>query len=274
MRTWLLLSRPMKQTKRCQGTRTDKPLMKHPFFLFPLLCLASWELRAATPTLVAFGDSTTAPRGKTEVYATLLASELSFEGGDVKVVNSGIGGNTTSNAKARFEKDVLAHKPDVVIIQFGINDSAVDVWKKPPATGPRVPLDTYRANLTEMVHTLKKNGARVVLMTSNPISWTDPLKKLYATAPYVLSDPDGMNVLLRDYAETVRKLAQEEGVDLVDIYTAFKNADAAPKRKPGWLCSDGMHPDDDGHRLVANLLIEHLSKADPRFARKPNTVRP
>ena len=33
-----------------------------------------------------------------------------------------------------------------------------------------------------------------------------------------------------------------------------------------------MHPGDDGHRLVANLLIDHLSAADSRLARKPNTV--
>lgn len=240
--------------------------------LAALVWLAALQATAAPPTIVAFGDSTTAPRGKTEVYATLLANELAFEGGDVKVVNSGIGGNTTTAAKARFDKDVLAHKPDVAIIQFGINDSAVDVWRKPPATAPRVSLETYQKNLIEMVRTLKQNGARVVLMTSNPISWTDPLKKLYSTAPYVLDDPDGMNVLLRDYAEAVRKLAQQENVGLVDIYTEFKKADQIPKHKPGWLSKDGMHPDDPGHRLVARLLMEHLTAADKRFTRKPHTV--
>lgn len=239
---------------------------------FTLLSIITAQVSAAPPTLVAFGDSTTAPRGNTEVYATLLANELSFEGADVKVINSGIGGNTTSMAKARFEKDVLAHQPDVVIIQFGINDSAVDVWRKPPATAPRVALEGYRKNLREMIHTLKQRGARVILMTPNPISWTDPLRKLYNTAPYVLDDPDGMNVNLRHYAEAMRALAKEESAGLIDIYTEFKKADLESKRKPGWLCSDGMHPDDDGHRLVANLLIQHLTTADKRFTRKPHTV--
>lgn len=246
--------------------------MKRSLPTLAFLCLATVPALAAPPTIVAFGDSTTALRGKTEVYATLLANELSFEGGDVKVVNSGISGNTTRNAKGRFEKDVLEHKPDVVIIQYGINDSAVDVWRKPPATGPRVPLENYRAYLTEMVRTLKQRGAHVVLMTSNPITWTDPLKKLYSSPPYRPDDPDGMNVTLRDYVETVRKLARQEDVGLVDIYAAFKKADADPKRKPGWLCKDGMHPDDAGHRITANLLIEHLCAADKRYARKPNTV--
>lgn len=236
------------------------------------LSLAIAQALSATPTLVAFGDSTTAPRGSTEVYATLLANELSYDGGDVKVINSGIGGNTTTMAKARFEKDVLAHNPAIAILQFGINDSAVDVWKKPPATSPRVSLDDYRKNLREMIQTLKQRNARVILMTPNPVSWTDPLRKLYNTAPYVLDDPDGMNVNLRNYAEAVRQLAKEESVALIDIYTEFKKADAMPKHKPGWLSKDGMHPDDPGHRLVARLLMEHLTTADKHFTRKPHTV--
>ncbi len=238
--------------------------------VFTLLAIVTAQVSAAPHTLVAFGDSTTAPRGSTEVYATLLAKELSFYGADVKVINSGIGGNTTAMARARFEKDVLAHQPNVVILQFGINDSAVDVWKKPPATAPRVALEDYRKNLREMVQVLKQHGARVILMTPNPISWTDPLRKRYNTAPYVLDDPDGMNVNLRHYAEAVRTLAKEETTDLIDIYTAFKKADQDPKHNPGGLCKDGMHPDDEGHRIVANLLIQHLIAADKRFTRTPN----
>jgi lysophospholipase L1-like esterase len=237
-----------------------------------LLGLATVQALSAPPTIVAFGDSTTAVRGKTEVYATLLANELSYDGGDVKVINSGIGGNTTKNAKSRFEKDVLEHQPDVVIIQFGINDSTVDVWRKPPATAPRVALEDYRKNIVEMVHTLKQRGARVVLMSPNPISWTPPLLKLYSSAPYLPNDADGMNVLLRDYAEAVRTIAREESVGLVDVYAAFKKADLDPKHKPGWLCADGMHPDDAGHRTVSGLLIEHLTTADKHFTRKPHTV--
>ena len=240
--------------------------------VFALLGLTAVQALAELPTIVAFGDSTTAPRGTTVVYATLLANELSFAGAEVKVVNSGIAGNTTKNGAARFDKDVLEHHPEVVIIQFGINDSAVDVWRKPPASTPRVALQDYRKNLAAMVRTLKQRGARVVLMTPNPMTWTPILQKLYSSPPYLPKNPDGMNVVLRDYAEAVRVLAREEKVGMVDVYTAFKQADQNPKHKPGWLCADGMHPDDAGHRIVASLLIDHLTAADPRFTRKPHTV--
>lgn len=227
---------------------------------------------AFAQTIVAFGDSTTAPRSRTEIYAALLANDLTFDGAPVRVINSGVGSNTSANAKSRFETDVLAHKPGVAILQFGINDAAVDVWKKPPATTPRVALADYRANLSGMVRTLRQRGVRVVLMTPNPLSWTPALFNLYARPPYLPDDPDGMNVLLRDYAEAVRGIARDEGAGLVDVFAAFKEADRKPGRKPGWLCPDGMHPGDDGHRLVADLLIEHLCTADRRFARKPFTV--
>ena len=39
----------------------------------------------------------------------------------------------------------------MIVIQFGINDAAVDVWKKPPATEPRVPLNEYLDNLRTMI---------------------------------------------------------------------------------------------------------------------------
>jgi len=42
-------------------------------------------------------------------------------------------------------------------------------------------------------------------------------------------------------------------------------------RKPGSFARDGMHPDDEGHRIIADLLIGHLTAADPRFSRKPFT---
>lgn len=227
---------------------------------------------AFAETIVTFGDSVTAPRGSATVYSTLLAAELACEGRDVTVINAGIGGHTTKNGRDRFAKDVLVKKPAVAVIMFGINDAAIDVWKKPPATAPRVSLADYRQNLSDMVRVLKAPGARVVLMTSNPIHWSDATRKLYAQAPYRPEDADGFNVVLRDYVQAVREIAQAEGVGLVDVFAAFQAHDAQPGKKPGSLARDGMHPDDAGQRIISDLLIAHLAAADPRFTRKPFTV--
>jgi lysophospholipase L1-like esterase len=239
-----------------------------------LLSLAFFVLVsfAKAQTIVTFGDSVTAPRGSLAVYSKLLADELSIAGKDVKVINAGIGGHTTANGKSRFEKDVLANQPDVVVIMFGINDAAVDVWKEPAATGPRVPLADYRQNLTTMVQTLKAKGARVVLMTSNPIYWSETTWPRYAKPPYRPDDVDGFNVVLRDYVQAVREIAKAEGVGLVDVFAALTANAAKPGHKPGALTLDGMHPNDEGQRIIADLLIEHFAAADGRFSRKPFTI--
>jgi lysophospholipase L1-like esterase len=236
-----------------------------------LLLLAAPATFFGAPTIVTFGASVTAPRKGVQVYTELLARDLLFEGQPVILVNAGVGGNTSKMARDRFEKDVLSKRPQVVVIMLGINDATVDVWKKPPATAPRVSLVDYRANLTAMIRALKPGGVRVILMTTNPISWSETTRKLYSAAPYRPDDPEGFNVLLRDYAQAVRDLAQAEGVGLVDVYNKFKELEARPTRKVGYLTSDGMHPENEGHRVIADLIIEHLA-ADPRFTRQPFTL--
>ncbi len=210
------------------------------------------------PTLVAFGDSTTAPRGGLAVYTDLARRGLFEAGTPVQTVNAGIGGHTTADGLARLQKDVLDHKPAIAVVQFGINDAAVDVWRDPPATAARVPLAQYRQNLSTMLDKLKANGGAAVLMTPNPICWSEQTRKLYGRAPYDPASPDGFNVLLRDYAAAVRELARERGVPLVDVFAAFE--EAAKGRKDGLegLLLDGMHPNQDGQNLVAEKLLEAL----------------
>jgi lysophospholipase L1-like esterase len=221
-------------------------------------CLVAIALLAADPapaTIIAFGDSTTAPRGELVVYAQVLQKELPIP---ARVINAGVGGNTTEQARARFEKDVLARKPALVVIQLGINDASVDVWKKPPATGPRVELDRYEANLRHFVQTLKGRGARVIVMTPNALRWTDTMKARYGKPPYRPDDPDGLNVLLKRYADAAREVARAEGVPLVDVYAAFEAHGKEKGHTVDELLLDGIHPNEKGHRLVADLLLARI----------------
>ncbi len=205
-------------------------------------------------TLVTFGDSTTAVRGSTKVYPAILQEELR----SVRVINAGVGGNTTDLAKKRFEQDVLSHAPQIAVIQFGINDSAVDVWKTPPAAAPRVPLERYEANLRYFIQTLKGGNTSVVLMTPNPLRWTARLKETYGRPPYDPLNPDGFNAQLAPYCEAVRRVARDEGAELVDIQQVF--VEEARKRGVGVeaFLSDGMHPNDEGHRIEARILMERI----------------
>lgn len=214
------------------------------------------KIGSSEMTVVALGSSTTAPRGSLVVYADILRKSLPELGIQGQVINAGVPADTTKLALDRFEKDVLRHGPSLVIIQLGINDSAFDVWKDPPAEGPRVSLADYEKNLRQMVETLKRNEVAVILMTPNPLAWTDKLRELYGKPPYDPEDEDGFNVLLKEYVAIVKQLGEEEKVPVIDVFEAFRT------QKDGTvndLLLDGMHPNDRGHRLVADLLLEQIA---------------
>lgn len=211
-------------------------------------------------TIVALGDSITAVRGKLKVYPLLLEEELVARGRTVRVVNAGVGGCTTEQAKARFASDVLARKPDVVVVFFGTNDAAVDVWKTPPATKPRVALERYEANLREFCRTLKARGAKTILVTPPPMRWTANMKKLYGRPPYRPDDLDGFNAVIAQYAESVRRVAREEGAALADAERAFRAYGQEPGKSVDNLLSDGMHPNAAGQLLLADLLLPLLGE--------------
>lgn len=216
------------------------------------------QTKSNTTTIVTFGDSTTAPRGPLVVYSKILASELPQPGFPVKVINSGIGGNTTSQAMARFEKDVLRHQPDLVVIQYGINDSSVDVWRTPPAKQSRVSKAKYEANLRSLIKQLRNKNIEVILMTPNSMRWNEKMKTLYGKPPYDPDDPDGFNVFLKSYAAIVRTIAKEEKVPLIDVYAAFENYAKAEGHSAHDLLLDGVHPNTAGQKMVADLLIPQI----------------
>lgn len=223
--------------------------------LAPLAALHAADPPAANPvTIVAFGDSTTAVRGSTTIYATLLQEELR----NVRVINAGVSGNTTEMGRKRFEADVLAHQPQIAVIQFGINDAAVDVWKTPPVTEPRVSLERYEANLRHFVQALKSKNTRVVLMTSNPLRWTPKLKEMYGQPPYQPENVDGFNAPLAPYCEAARRVAREEGAEFLDVQQAFVEQAQKQGVTVDTFLSDGMHPNDAGHRIEADLLRERI----------------
>lgn len=214
--------------------------------LISAMGMAADDASVQGAVVVGFGDSTTAASNS---YCATLQSLFP----DLTIENRGIGGNTTAMALARFERDVLSLNPGLVIVQFGINDAAVDVWKDPPATASRVPLDDYRKNLRTIITTLKERGADVILMTPNAVRWAPRTLELYGKPPYDPDDPRGFTHILAGYAEAVRELARELDVPMVDIYALYDDptlTEADFRR----LLPDGMHPSLQAHQRTAAAL--------------------
>jgi lysophospholipase L1-like esterase len=236
-----------------------------------LLPLLAQPLQAAEPVakaaknvprpggIIMFGDSTTAPRGAVKVYAGLMQAALRESDDAPDIHNAGVPSNTTVDALKRIQADVLAHRPRIVVMQFGINDSTVDVWKKPPATQPRVSLEAYIANCRRLISLVQDAGARVILMTTNPLRWSPRMRELYGRPPYNPEAEDGFEApfLLR-YNEAVRSLARELALPLVDVHAAYPAFAKKHQTDVAGLLPDGIHPGDLGHQLVAGLLLPVL----------------
>lgn len=146
-------------------------------------------------------------------------------------VDAGISGNETSQMLARFDTDVMAYHPDVVVILGGVNDiknSGVD-----PAT--------IASNIFAMVQKAESAGAKVIVGTVLSIG--------IAYAPQTFldqADPqiDALNKLLVAGASAY-------GYTIVDYHPAMLAADGTAN---GALLIDGLHPNDAGYAVMWKVL--------------------
>ncbi|MDA3924073.1 MAG: exo-alpha-sialidase [Kiritimatiellae bacterium] len=212
--------------------------------------------------IVMFGDSTTAPRDNiSKVYPERVQEALHSLGLSITVINAGISSNTTRDAKKRLARDVLDLKPSIVVMQFGINDSAIDVWKTPPASQPRIPLSDFKENLRDMIRQCRERKAIVILMTTNPLRWTPKLKDLYGKPPYRVDIVDGFDSpSLALYNNAILQVSQELKANLVNIHAAYPEFAEEHKTDIDGLLLDGMHPNDLGHQLVTEQLMPLIER--------------
>jgi len=175
------------------------------------------------PVIVAFGDSLTAGHGPAAEanYPLLLQRELDRRGLRYRVVNAGVGGDTTSGALERVGA-VLDLKPVMVIVEFGGNDGLRGL-----------PVATTRSNLDELITTLKRSGTQVVLagMTLPPNYGPD---------------------YIRQFEKIYKDLAKKHGVPLIPFL--LEGVGGNPK----YMQSDGIHPNAEGNRKVAALVMKTI----------------
>jgi lysophospholipase L1-like esterase len=206
--------------------------------------------------IVALGNSITNGTGlagvtEAQTFRDITRRELTARlGKTVDVVNAGVNGDIVTLALKRLKKDVLDHKPDMVIIMFGGNEAG---YYRPETNGfadtPRLGREEFQAALGTTVDRLRATGITVVLMTCPPM--TDRYGGRHLE-PY---RKHGINFLVKDYAQTMRDVAAEKKVELIDVYRAFDGNRARLEYFP-----DGLHPDARGHAVIADLLVERLAR--------------
>jgi lysophospholipase L1-like esterase len=144
----------------------------------------------------------------------------------VNVIVTAIGGETSKTGAERFTRDVLCMKPDVVLIDYGLNDR-------------RLTMEESAKNLQKMIDEANAAGVKVILLTPTG-----------DTRAKMLDDTDPLS----QQAAQIRTLAEKNGVALADSYLAYQNWMKAGK-KLDVLMSQINHPNAAGHQLVVEQLL-------------------
>ena len=172
-----------------------------------------------------------------------LATPVNFH-----ILTRGVSGETTRQGLERFPADVQQHRPDVMTLQFGLNDC--NCWVTDGGL-PRVSEAAYRANLIEMVTRAQHFGARrIILSTNHPT-----LRRK------ILLSGESLEDRRRRYNEHVREVAALTGVELCDIEAAFAGYDDASLSELLLPYPDLLHLSAAGHRCYANHIQPFVERA-------------
>ena len=171
-------------------------------------------------------------------YAVEFIKEA-FPDVEFEFINQGLSGNRTDQLFDRLYMDAIAFEPDVISILIGIND----IWHRyNPArietTDEQIEVN-YRSILTRIRN---QTNAKIVMI-----------------APYMLDcdDKEQMRKDLPSVLAIERRLADEFSdvyIPLNEILEDALKSQAAPK----YYSSDGVHPNENGARLIGKIYFEHV----------------
>ena len=183
----------------------------------------------ADATIVCFGDSITAGYAVRRGFPSFLLESLRqrFPDSKIEMINSGISGDTSQDGLSWLDWAVLSYEPDLVTINFGINDCVLGLS-----------LEEFEMNLVEMVRRIRAGpDSEILLLSSQPLE----------------SPPYDQRVL--DYYQTVERVAKEMNVGFVDVYGAWMKRVQAGMPLDSLILPGLDHPNEAGYRIIAEELM-------------------
>lgn len=217
--------------------------MKKTILFLSIITLMSAFKILAPKKIIFFGDSITQAGVGPNGYITKLGQLLESKGVKVnyELIGAGIGGNKVYDLFLRMDDDVLAKKPDQVVIFIGVND----VWHK-KTYGTGTDLDKFEKFYQAIINKLKAQNIQVAL----------------ATPACVGERTDFSNELDGDlnlYSTTIRNIAMKNSLKLVDlrkIFLDYNMKNNAENKEKGILTSDRVHLNEAGNQIVAEAMYE------------------
>jgi lysophospholipase L1-like esterase len=185
-----------------------------------------------------YGTTTVNMVRETQTWRSIAARILTdWMEDDVEMINAGVSGDTSSEGLARMERDVLSQSTDTVLVMFGAEDALQGIETA-----------AFRENLEKIVDGIAARNARLVLMTPTPIS--ERMTATGCTLEELRRRQERLSVL----AQSIRKLAGEKSLDLIDLHRYFlDNRLAFDHFYEGWL-PDGVAQSGMASFVAGELL--------------------
>lgn len=181
----------------------------------------------------------------------------------LKIANHAHLGSTIRRGYVELEKwQTELEDSRWVFFEFGGNDCDFD-WDRVAAEPmkdhePKTPLPQFESIYADMICKVRARGQTAVMLELPPVDW----QKYFA---WICRDRRDDNILQwlggcadfiyrwhELYNEAIHRLATSLRVPLVDMRSAF----LARKDYRDYLCADGIHPNERGHRLMADQLLK------------------
>lgn len=160
------------------------------------------------------------------------------------IFNLGVSGDSSDDVLARFENEtkVRAKEELAIVIAIGVNDARTKAGVNYSDT------NRYKQNLSEILRLAKQYTSKVLFVgltpcveeRSNPVSW---------------GDTGYTNNRIKEFDDTLRSFCKENQALFVEVLEPFIKAEAEQELLP-----DSLHPNDKGHRLIADLVKPHLEQ--------------
>ncbi len=213
--------------------------------LITILFFSNMFFQNKAKRIIFFGDSITQAGVGAGGYITKINTIIEAAGkkADYELIGAGIGGNKIYDLYLRMDEDVLAKKPDKVVIYVGVND----VWHK-SSYGTGTDADKFEKFYQATINKLKAINAEVILATPACIG---------ERTDHSNSQDGDLNY----YSNTIRKLAEKNNLKLVDLRKRFQDYNLknnAQNLEKGILTTDRVHLNDKGNQLVAEAMWEAI----------------
>lgn len=165
-------------------------------------------------------------------HQVLEALKKQYPHAVINCITTAIGGENSEQGEKRFEQDVLTHRPDVLLIDYALNDRAIG-------------LERSKAAMVKMIEKALREKIKVILVTPSPDLAVNLL--------------EAGNVL-EQHSNQLKALAEKYKLGLADSYGSFKAA-AEKGRELKDLMSQNNHPNKEGHAVIAKGVLAYFWKA-------------